>query len=312
MVDVVCLGIFVADVVAKPVDSMPDRGKLLLVDQMALHTGGCASNTGVGLSRLGVPAGVVGKVGADGFGDFFVNRMRQEGLDTTGIVRDDTAATSVTMVLVHADGERSFIHYLGANATLTDDDINPEWLRGGKVLHVAGALLMPKFDGEPMARVLRQAREMGLTTTLDTCWDSTGRWMETLAPCLPHVDVFLPSIEEARMLTGRDEPEAVASALMGRGVPTVALKMGEQGCYLQTAEGRWTLPAHAVKVVDATGAGDAFSAGYLAGMVKGWDPEKTARFANAVGALCTLAMGTTAGIRGLEETLEFMSRTPTR
>jgi len=312
MVEVVCLGILVADVVAKPVEAMPDRGRLLLVDQMALHTGGCAGNTAIGLSRLGIRAGVVGKVGRDGFGDFYVTRLRKEGVDAEGVVRDDAAATSATMVLVHADGERSFIHYLGANATLTDGDIRMEWLQGAKVLHVAGALLMPEFDGEPMAGVLRQAREMGLTTALDTCWDSTGRWMETLAPCLPHVDVFLPSIEEARMLTGLDEPEAVAEALVDRGVKTVALKMGERGCHLRTADGQWTLPAYRVDVVDATGAGDAYAAGFLAGLVKGWDPEQTGRFANAAGALCSLAIGTTAGIRGLDETLAFMDQTPTR
>jgi len=312
MVDVVCLGILVADVVAKPVEAMPDRGKLLLVDQMELHTGGCAGNTGIGLSRLGIRASVAGKVGNDGFGDFYVTRLRKEGLDTQGVVRDGVTTTSATMVLVHADGERSFIHYLGANATLTDADVQTDWLRGAKLLHMAGALLMPRFDGEPMARVLKQARQMGLTTTLDTAWDSTGRWMKTLAPCLPHVDVFLPSIEEARMLTGRQEPGAVAQALMDRGVKTVALKMGEQGCYVRSPEGEWRLPAYRIEVVDATGAGDAFAAGYLAGMVKGWDMEKTGRFANAVGALCTLAIGTTAGIRGLEESLEFMDRTPTR
>jgi sugar/nucleoside kinase (ribokinase family) len=312
MTEVVCLGILVADVVAKPVEAMPDRGRLLLVDQMELHTGGCAGNAAIGLSRLGIRAGVVGKVGSDGFGDFYVTRLRKEGLQTEGVVRDRDTSTSATMVLVHADGERSFIHYFGANAALTADDIQTRWFEGAKVLHVAGALLMPRFDGKPTAGILRQAREMGLTTALDTAWDGTGRWMKTLGPCLPHVDVFLPSIEEARMLTGRQAPEEVAQVLMDRGVKTVALKMGEQGCYLRTADGQWTLPAYRVEVVDATGAGDAFAAGFLAGMVKGWEPEQTARFANAVGALCTLAIGTTAGIRGLEETLEFMKQTPPR
>jgi sugar/nucleoside kinase (ribokinase family) len=312
MVDVVCLGILVADVVAKPVEALPDRGRLLLVDQMELHTGGCAGNTGIGLSRLGVRASVIGKVGRDGFGDFYVARLCKEGLDAEGVVRDDVALTSATMVMVHGDGERSFLHYLGANATLTDADVVMDRLKGAKILHVAGALLMPSFDGEPTARVLKQAKAMGLTTALDTAWDGTGRWMKTMAPCLPYVDVAVPSIEEARMLTGRQEPEAVAQALVDHGIKTVALKMGEQGCYVRTAEGSWRLPAYRIDAVDATGAGDAFAAGFLAGVVKGWDPEKTGRFANAVGALCTLAIGTTAGLRGMEETLEFMNRTPTR
>ena len=210
MVDVTCLGILVADVVGKPVDEIPTRGKLTLVDTMELHTGGCASNTGTALARIGVDTAIIGKVGSDGFGDFVINSLSKHGADCTGIVRDDAVATSATMVMVHGDGERSFIHYLGANATLTEDDIDLDMVGRGRILHVAGSFLMPAFDGEPTARVLKKAREMGVVTTLDTCWDSRGNWMKLLEPCLEYVDYAVPSIEEARMVTGREKPAEVA------------------------------------------------------------------------------------------------------
>ena len=306
MADITCLGILVADLVGKPVDEYPTRGKLVLVDQLELHSGGCAASTGVALAKIGVRAGVIGKVGNDGLGDFMVGVLERHGIDTRGVIRDPKAGTSGTMVMVHSDGERSFIHYIGANASLTESDIDYELFGGTRILHVAGSFLMPGIDGEPTARVLEKAQAMGITTTLDTAWDSRGRWMSLLKPCLPYIDYAVPSIEEARMVTGKHEPADVAKVLMDHGVKTVALKMGEEGCYIRSAEAEFRIPRYDVEAVDALGAGDCFAAGFLTGILRGWDLEKTGRFANAVGACCVMALGATTGVKSLEETLAFM------
>jgi sugar/nucleoside kinase (ribokinase family) len=312
MPEVACLGILVADVLARPVDRYPGRGQLVLADRMELHTGGCAGNTAVGLSRIGISAGVIGKVGDDGFGDFYLSVMAKEGVDASGIVRDATVNTSSTMVLIHGDGERSFIHYIGANGTLRAEDLSLDQLTGAKLLHLAGALLMPQLDGEPSARILASAKRRGIITCLDTAWDGTGRWMQTLAPCLEHLDYLLPSIAEARMITGAEKPDEIAQIFLSRGVGVVALKMGEDGCYVAGRGESLRVPAFDVAAIDATGAGDAFAAGFITGIVKGWSLAETARFATAGGALCTLAIGTTAGIRSLEETTRFIASTPLR
>jgi len=312
MADVICLGIVVADLLARPVDAWPERGKLVLTKHMELHIGGCAANTAIGLTRLGIPTGVVAKVGDDPLGEFVINALSREGVDSQGVKKDASAQTSTTMVCVHGDGERSLIHCVGANAALQEADVSFELMKGAQVLHVAGSLLMPGFDGDPTARVLKRAKEMGLITTLDTAWDGSGRWMTTMSPVFAYVDYALPSIEEARMLTGRQDPPEVARELIARGVKTVALKMGEHGCYLRDDSQELTIPAFQVEAVDASGAGDAFAAGFLAGLVKGWDLESTGRLANATGALCTLALGTTAGLRSYEETKRFMRTAPSR
>lgn len=306
MADVTCLGILVADLVGRPVDTYPERGKLVLVEELGLHSGGCAANTGVDLSKIGVSTGIIGKVGSDGLGDFMVEALKKHGLDITGVVRDHKIGTSGTMVVVHSDGERSFIHYLGANAALTEEDVNWDVVKNTKILHVAGTFLMPAIDGEPTARVLKKAQSMGITTTLDTAWDSKGRWMSVLKPCLAHIDYALPSIDEARLITGRHNPADVASVFMDHGVKVVGLKMGEEGCYIRTKDKEIRIPRFEVKAIDATGAGDSFVAGFLAGIHYGWDLEKTGRFANAVGACCVMELGATAGIRSLEETLAFI------
>ncbi|MEJ5252918.1 MAG: sugar kinase [Armatimonadota bacterium] len=310
MYEVTCLGILVADVVGKPIDTYPERGRLNLVERMELHSGGCAANTGVSLAKIGIKTAVIGKVGNDGFGDFLVQVLQKHGIDTRGVKRDEKEATSATMVMVHSDGERSFLHYIGANAALRLEDVDMDIVRQSKVLHVAGALVMPGIDGEPTAELLRRAKEMGVITSFDTVWNTSSGWMQTVKPCLPYVDYMIPSIEEAKMLTGKEDPEDIAQVFLEHGVKVVGLKMGERGCYIRTRDMKLAIPRYQVQAVDALGAGDAFAAGFLTGVVKGWDLEQTGRFANAVGALCVTALGATTGVRSLEETLEFMKQTP--
>ncbi|MBI3945944.1 MAG: sugar kinase [Armatimonadetes bacterium] len=312
MSEIVCLGILVADVVAKPVNHWPEEGRLVLVEQMELHTGGCAVNTGIGLSRLGIEAAVIGKVGQDPFGDFMVAALQRVGVGTDGVRRHPGRNTSATMVCVSETGERSFIHYLGANAELVAEDVDFGLVERARVLHVGSAFLIPRLDGEPLAGVLRRARERGVTTCVDTAWNSRGGWMDILAPALPWADYCVPSLEEARMITGEREPDAIARVLLAAGVKVVGIKMGDQGCYVRSAAEEHLLPPFRVDAVDATGAGDCWVAGLLAGIVKGMGLRDSARLANAVGAMSVTAMGATAGVRSLAETLAFAARTPTR
>lgn len=306
---IVCAGIAVADVVVRPVSGLPGEGGLSLVDDIEMHCGGCAVNTAIGLARLGMKVGVSLRVGRDGFGAFLRDNLEREGVSTAGLRVTDDDKTSASAVLVAPGGERSFLHFLGANRGYCEDDADWPAFEGYRIFHLAGALLMPALDGAPAARLLAAARERGLVTSLDTAWDSTGRWGELIEPLLPFTDMFLPSIEEARMIAGLDDPEAIADFFLARGVGTVALKMGARGAFFKSSSGeKGALPVCPVeRVVDATGAGDAFAAGFLAGFHLGWNLEKTVRLANAVGALAVSRMGATAGITGLEETMRFAS-----
>ncbi len=306
MADVACLGILVADVYGLPIDEWPERGRLSLVDEMGIGLGGCAANTGLSLAKLGVDTAVMGKVGDDGFGRFVTGALERGGVDTQGVVVDPDAATSATMIMIDSEGERTFLHFIGANGRVRVEDIDIDLAGGARVFHCAGALVMPGFDGAPMAQVLKAARARGATTSLDTVWDATGSWMETLGPCLEHTQVFLPSLAEAQELTGRQSPADVAEALLDAGVEVVGLKMGPEGSYVAAGDQRVTAPAYQIDAVDGTGAGDAYVAGFLSAWLDGWDLERTARFANAVGALCTTGLGTTAGVRSREGTLAFL------
>jgi sugar/nucleoside kinase (ribokinase family) len=302
MTDVVCLGILVADAIARPVDEVPPRGALELVDEISLHGGGCALNTASALVRLGLEAAAVGKVGADPFGDFILQLLDERGVDRRGVLQDSAVSTSATVVLVDSAGERTFLHLPGANGHVRREELDEDVLFSGRALHVAGALVMPELDGSPTAGVLEEAKARGLTTSLDTVWDATGRW-ERLLPSLPHLDLFVPSLSEGSAISGQPEPETVASWLRERGVGSVALKLGADGCFVSSEEFEGFVAAPEVEAIDGTGSGDAFAAGLLYGRLAGWPLERAAALANAAGALAATAVGAVEGVRGLEETL---------
>lgn len=305
--DVVCLGILVADVIARPVDALPTAGTLDLLDEIRLHGGGCALNTATVLSRFGLQASVVGKVGTDAFGDFVLGLLADRGIDARGVLRDSTVPTSSTVVLVDAAGERTFLHLPGANGALRADELQRGRILASRALHVAGALVMPMLDGEPTAGLLAEARVRGILTSLDTVWDASSRW-ERVLPALPHLDVFTASLSEARAISGEEEPASAAAWLRDRGVSRVAVKLGAEGCYAADERLAEHVPAPQVAAVDGTGAGDAFAAGLLYGLLDGWPLDRAARLANAAGALATTAVGATEGICGLNETMQLAAR----
>jgi sugar/nucleoside kinase (ribokinase family) len=299
MFDVVCLGILVADVIARPVDALPGTGTLGLVENISLRGGGCALNTATALATLGRTVAVVGKVGLDTFGDFLIGLLDERSIDRRGVIRDPAVPTSATVVLVGNGGERTFLHVKGANSELRVDELDRELLFAARFLHIAGALVLDALDGDPCAAVLADAKRHGVRTSLDTVWDADGAW-QRVVPCLPFVDLFAPNLAEARAITGEHDVDAAAARLLQLGAGEVVVKLGSNGCYIG---GKGLVNGIEVNTVDATGAGDAFCAGLLHGALEGWPIERSCRLANATGALATTAIGASEGLRDLHATL---------
>jgi len=310
MFDVTCVGILVADAIAKVVDEIPEKGKLLPIEQISLHTGGCATNAAINLAKIGMNSALIGKVGKDGFGDFLKNSLESSGVNTEGLIVKAGINTSSSVVLSASNGERTFLHCLGSNADFTYEDVNYDIIRNSKILFVAGTNLMPKFDGVPCSQVLKKVKEMGVFTAMDTAWDASGRWMEIVEPSLPYLDLFIPSYDEAKMIAGKDEPEEIADLFLSKGVKLVVIKLGKDGCFIKNNDGeKYTIPTYLqIKAVDTTGAGDSFAAGFLAGLTMGWDLYKCGKFANAVGTHCIMEIGASTGVKSMKEILEFMEK----
>jgi sugar/nucleoside kinase (ribokinase family) len=293
--DVVCLGIIVADVVVRPLDALPPRDSLALVDRIELQAGGSALSTASVLVRLGARSAVVGKVGTDPFGDFLVQSLDARGVDRSGVVRDPAAPTSASVVLVSSGGERTFLHATGSDAGLSAADVDLELLYSARCLHVAGVGVLERLDGAPLAALLAEAKRRGVITSLDTTWDPTGRWRR-IDPVLPHVDLMCPSLAEARAITGEEDPARAARRLRKHGVREVAVTMGARGCYADGDGFAGHVAASRVEAVDGTGAGDAFAAGLIYGRCAGWPFEQSLRLASAEGALATTALGAFDGV----------------
>lgn len=309
MIDIVCVGILVADAIAKPVEKIPAKGKLELVDTLSLYTGGCACSASIDMAKIGRKVAIVGKMGNDGFGKFMKSALHDEGVITDNLIIDENGTTSASLVIVTADGERSFIHCLGSNATLIESDIDYKIIEDSKLVFVAGTMLMPAFDGEECAKFLKKCKEMGKTTALDTAWDSKERWMSVLAPSMHYIDYFLPSYEEAVELSGgKTDPEEIADTFLKMGPLTVVIKLGKDGCLIKTKQGeKYIVPTYnRIKPVDTTGAGDSFCAGFLSALVKGKSLLECGKFANAVGTHCVMEKGASTGIKSEAEIIKFM------
>ena len=298
---VICSGAIIHDTLVRPVEE-PQWGTTTIVETIEPHIGGNGSNTSIALATLGVPVRTIGAVGRDASGRFVLDALHKAGVDTRAVAERD-APTATTIGLVNGAGNRKFLHSPGVSAEAFSAplDFPPELLEGARHYHLASLFILPNFRPHAPATLAR-ARAAGLTTSLDTNWDPRGRWMLDLGPCLPGLDFLFMNEDEARM------SNADPASILGRGVGAFVLKLGPRGCAIYTAEGEWTVPAFDVPVVDTTGAGDCFVAGFLAEWLRGSGFEEAARFANAVGALTVQRVGASAGVLSYEETRAWLAR----
>ncbi len=310
--DVACLGILVADMFASPLPEVPKAGELRVVDEIYPDTGGCAANTGVSLVKLGARVGLMGKVGDDIFGEFIIKDMTAKGLDASGVKVSETMPTSKTMIIPVIGQDRRFIHVIGANADLAYEDVDLDMVARSRAIYVGGFLVQPKLDQKALAELFRFAKQKGLITVLDVIVPMGGgiryEVAETVAEVLPYTDTFLPNDDEARLLTHKDDPVEQAEVFLDHGCKTVVITMGERGAVLRTKDLTLRAPAFQVDVVDPSGAGDAFDAGFIWGLLQGWDPRRTLEFAAALGASACMKLGCTPGVFTMDEALAFLER----
>jgi sugar/nucleoside kinase (ribokinase family) len=310
MVDVVCLGILVADIFGNPIASLPAAGELALLDRYLLSVGGCAANTAADLRCLGRTTSVLGKVGNDLFGQFVLQDLQRLGAETSFIRRSQTHPTSCTFILNVRGQDRRYIHCFGANADFSIGDIDVGVLDGARALYVGGYLAMPAFRPEHLVGLFREAKQRGLITALDVVIPAGAPSpMEGIRQALLYTDLFLPNKDEARALTGRSDPREQAE-ILARFNPhgTIVITQGGGGALVRRGNEILRAGAFKVESIDESGSGDAFDAGFLVGMLEGWSLEGSLRFASALGASCTRALGCHEGVFHFEEALAFVAQ----
>ncbi len=309
-IDCLSVGILVADHLSDPIDRLPAAGQLVLCPRLPLSIGGCASNVAIDLARLGVRVGVVGCVGRDAFGRFILDTLSAADVDTRDIRQLADAETSGTLIINVRGEDRRFIHSVGANARLRAADIPLARVRQAKVLYVGGYLLMPALEGEPLATLFRQARAAGVKTVLDIVLPGPGDHLPKLESVLRETDVFLPNQDEAEALTGHRDPLAQAERFAAAGVGAVVITCGAEGSVIVSGENQMRARAYEVQYKGGTGAGDAFDAGFIAGLLAGEDLEGCVRWGSAIGASCVRSVSATDGVFTRPQAEQFMQRHP--
>jgi sugar/nucleoside kinase (ribokinase family) len=302
--DVVVAGLAVVDVIGRPIHlaRLPRRGTLQYVDSITLTTGGNVSNYGIDLVKLGFRVGAITRVGDDGLGQFIRSRYAEYGIHSGGVTVDPQDQSSSTIVCVDETGERTFLHTRGCLRHFRARDVfaQMEMIKRARILAFGYLGLLPECEPEMPYLFATVRRQTGVGILLDTGGTPRNN-PRLLKGVLPHVDYFVPSLDEAAALTGVTSPRKIVKVCREAGARgVVGVKMGARGCYLSFQGHEEHIPAVKVKrVIDATGAGDAFVAGFLAGILKGFDPFAAARVANAVAASCVTAVGASTAIQPL-------------
>jgi len=310
--DVSSVGLYVVDILGRPVTRIPEGGRADYIEEIRMTVAGTAGATAMDCGILGLATQAVSLVGRDALGDFLVSTLQGHGVDCACIGRTSAAQTSATILPVRPNGERPALHVPGTAALFTLGEASFEAVLNARILHVGGTGLLRSFDGEPTLALLRAAKAKGLTTTFDLI-QATPAVVALVEAMLPMVDWFIPSIDEARGLTGLEAPRAVAQALRAKGAGNVILTLGGEGVYVLDADGgALHLPAHDIPVVDTTGCGDCFSAGVIFGLTKGWPLEQTLRFATAASAKVAMALGSDGLLTSFEDTWQAMQSLPLR
>jgi sugar/nucleoside kinase (ribokinase family) len=305
---VLCAGILVGDLFVPPLPRLPAAGELLVTDDFLMGAGGCAANVAVVLSILGVASRVVGKVGRDSFGNFVTSSLAGFGIDVSFIGRSETMGTAKTVIVPVAGDDRRYIHTVGANADLTGRDFVPGALSGVDVVYLGGYLVLPGLHPSAVVELFEAAHRAGAQTVLDVVLPGdTQTSIDDLRSILPSVDFFLPNHDEASHLTGEQDPERQAACFREAGAQTVIITMGADGLFVRSTTDTQHIGARSVEVVDGSGAGDAFSAALIVGILEGWPLERSLMFASEVGALACTALGCSAGVPDRQQVLHRMS-----
>jgi sugar/nucleoside kinase (ribokinase family) len=303
--DVTVVGLMILDILGRPVERIPDGGNVEFIEEIRLTVAGTAGGTVVDCAKLGLNSMAVGCVGNDEKGDFILDSYRRFGIDISAMQRTDAAPTSATILNVRPNGDRPALHVRGASDHLKVEESDYDRILDARFLHMGGTGLLQMMDGYPTEQLLKAAKARGLTVTFDLIAPNAGT-LELLKPCLPYVDYFMPSMEEAAFMSGMTDPDAISDFYLGLGARACVFKWGARGSYYATPDHRERVPAYRVEVSDTTGCGDAYCAGFIAGLAQGWGPDRACRLGTAASGLVATGLGSDAGIVDLPSTIAFM------
>lgn len=291
--DLLIVGELNVDLILSDENPVPEFGQReKLVRDAVLELGSASAIMACQAARLGLRTAFAGKMGDDALGRLVAETLQARHVNTIGIVVDPTVRTGITVHLSKPD-DRATLTYLGSIAAFRAEEVPLELVRASRHLHASSIFFQPGL-AEGLPGLFRTARELGLSTSADPGWDPSDCWREPLEELLPLLDVLFPNEQELRHLARSSDLEE-ALRVVGRVVPTVAVKRGAAGAAALQRGVLYVQPSFPVAAVETTGAGDSFNAGFLHAYLHGHDIETCLRWGCACGALVTTRIGGIAG-----------------
>lgn len=310
--DVSVIGLYILDILGRPVERIPDRGNVDFIEEIRLTVAGTAGGTVVDTAKLGLKSLAVGAVGDDEKADWVLMTLARHGVDISAMQRLASVPTSATILNVRANGDRPALHVRGASDHFDVPASAYEQVFDAPIVHLGGTGLLRRLDGPASVTVLKEAKARGRTTTFDLI-AASAETADLVMPLLPHIDYFMPSIEEAQDMSGCRGPEACAQFYLERGAGACVFTLGADGAFYAHRDGtRLASPAYDINIVDTTGCGDAFDAGFITALHHDMDLETSLRFAQASAGLVATGLGSDAGIVSFADTMATMKRWPVR
>jgi sugar/nucleoside kinase (ribokinase family) len=311
---VVCLGVHLLDVLARPAEETNAAAGWQLLKDLRITAAGTAAGTAVDLAKLGAEPISMGILGDDYEGGLVIDLLRAHGVDVSRLIRAAGEPTHISLLFIGADGERNPVMIRPAAArALTLDDIDFDAVAAADVLHIGGADQLGDFAGGPLLELVRFARRHDVVVTVDVLAGCDAAMAERLAPALREAQFFFPNEGQLAGMTGTDDPAEGAARLHELGVEHVVATLGGQGSLISGPGTEARVPAFAIDLIDTTGCGDSYVAGFIVAVANGWDPVAAGWLGAAAAGLVATGLGSDAGIVDLASTLEFMaSQAPER
>ncbi len=308
---ILSVGMAACDITLNPIPADILEIDNWIISPPVAHGGGDALNVAVALGKLGADVALCSRIGQDWMADIIMAQLKESGVNTTHMIRDEKASTATRFVLVDEKGER---HFASAKAIYSRFDVNDvpyHVLHKAGFIHFGSAMQLSRMDDGGIERLFREARRLGKCTVMDASLPSERQrnrhknWANALSGALYQTDYFLPGQTEAEYISKETQPEKQADFFWQFGLKAYIVKLGSKGCFVTDYKRQSYLPPPAVSVKDTNGAGDCFTAGFILALSHGWDVFEAAAFANAAAALSITKEGAAGGLTGYSDVMKL-------
>jgi sugar/nucleoside kinase (ribokinase family) len=300
--DILVVGELNVDLILNQLNKAPEFGKEQRADQMTLTLGSSSAIFASNCSSLGSKVAFCGKVGDDGFGNFVMQSLAEKNVNANSVIVENNLKTGATVIFNYQD-DRMMVTHPGAMEHMTVDEVPEEVMKNSRHLHTSAIFFQPGIKKD-LVKLFSRAKELGLTTSMDTQWDPEEEWDIDIKKILPVLDFFLPNEDELIALTESSTLQEALDKISGFET-TVVVKQGEKGATMFKNGNTKSIPAYKITdFVDAIGAGDSFDAGFISSFLKGKSLDESLEIGNMAAAVSTTASGGTTAITSFDSVIE--------